>query len=60
MKKRIINLTIALTGLVVSFLPQKAEAIWCSVTCPNGSECSAIGWVVECYCDAGGNATCSS
>ena len=34
MKKRIINLTIGLTGLVVSFLPQKAEAVWCSVDLP--------------------------
>jgi hypothetical protein len=25
MKKRIINLTIGLTGLIVSFLPQKAD-----------------------------------
>ena len=37
MKKRIINLTIGLTGLVVSFLPQKAEAFWCEADCPNGS-----------------------
>ena len=59
MKKRIINLTIGLTGLVVSFLPQKAEAVWCSVDCPNGS-CSVIGWIVDCYCDANGNPHCES
>ncbi len=59
MKKRIINLTIVLTGLVVSFLPQKAEAFYCSITCPKGS-CQAFGWIVDCYCDAAGYAHCEA
>ena len=60
MKKRIINLTIGLTGLIASFLPQKAEAIEsCTITCPWGS-CIAIGWIVNCYCDAGGHPVCNS
>jgi hypothetical protein len=59
MKKRIIRLTIALTGLVVSFLPQKAAADICGVECDNGS-CIAIGSVVNCYCDADGNPVCAS
>lgn len=49
MKKRIINLTIGLTGLIVSFLPQKAAADICGVECENGS-CIAIGSVVSCEC----------
>ena len=59
MKKRIIRLTIGLTGLVASFLPQKAEADWCSIDCPKGW-CSIIGWNVKCYCDANGNPVCTS
>ena len=59
MKKRIINLTIGLTGLIVSFLPQKAEAFYCSITCPKGS-CSVVGLVVDCYCDAAGYAHCNA
>lgn len=59
MKKRIINLTIGLTGLVAGFLPQKAEAIYCEANCANDS-CFAIGWVVDCYCDSNGNPHCSA
>ena len=59
MKKRIINLTIGLTGLVASFLPQKAAADICGVECYNGS-CIAIGSVVNCYCDIDGNPVCAS
>ena len=59
MKKRIINLTIGLTGLVASFLPQKAEADWCSVECPNGS-CSAVGPVVQCGCTTDGYPICDA
>lgn len=59
MKKRIINLTIGLTGLIASFLPQKAEAFWCEANCANDS-CSVFGWVVECYCDANGNPHCNA
>ena len=59
MKKRIIRLAIGLTGLVASLLPQKAEAAWCTITCPNDS-CIAVGSVVDCYCDANGYAVCSS
>ena len=59
MKKRIINLTIGLTGLIASFLPQKAEAAWCKADCDNGW-CMVIGSVVKCYCDADGYAHCES
>ena len=59
MKKRIINLTIGLTGLVVSFLPQKAEAAYCKAVCPDGSWCEAIGPHVECECDDG-NPECTA
>ncbi len=59
MKKRIIRLAIGLTSLIASFLPQKAEADFCSIECPNDS-CSAIGTQVECICDAYGNSVCSS
>lgn len=60
MKKRIIQLTIAFTGLVASFLPQKAEAFsFCSIECINGS-CLAIGWDVHCGCDANGDPVCSA
>ncbi|MYB68683.1 MAG: hypothetical protein F4X75_09275 [Gemmatimonadetes bacterium] len=59
MKKRIINLAIGLTGLIVSFLPQKAEAIWCEANCEKDS-CSVFGWVVECYCDSNGNSHCNA
>ena len=57
MKKRIIRLAISLTGLIVSFLPQKAEADMCGADCDNGS-CIAIGSAVKCYCDAAGNPVC--
>ena len=50
MKKRIINLTIGLTGLIVSFLPQKASAAYCQINCPDGSWCEAIGLEVSCKC----------
>ena len=57
MKKRIIRLTIGLTGLVASFLPQKAEAA-CFIKC--GSDwCFAIGEHAKCVCKAG-NAVCTS
>ena len=59
MKKRIIRLTIGLTSLIASFLPQKAEAAICRADCDNGS-CIAIGGVVECYCDANDNPVCAS
>ena len=59
MKMRIIRLAISLTSLVASFLPQKAEALWCSITCPKG-ECSAIGWRTSCTCDAAWYPVCSS
>ena len=47
MKKRIIQATIALTGLVASFLPQKAEA--CEVDCLFTS-CEG-NWI--CFCSLG-------
>ena len=47
MKKRIIQTTIALMGLVTSFLPQKAEA--CKADCLFTS-CEAT-WI--CYCAFG-------
>ena len=59
MKTRIIRLAIGFTALVASFLPQKAEAAYCSIRCPNG-ECKAIGWKTYCTCDANGNAVCTS
>ena len=59
MKKRIINLAMGLTALIASFLPQKAEALVCSVSCPKSS-CWAIGWEVKCYCDADGVAQCGA
>lgn len=59
MKTRIIRLAIGFTALVASFLPQKAEAFYCSVTCPNG-ECDAIGWRATCTCDANGNPVCGA
>ena len=52
MKKRIIRLTIGLTGLVVSFLPQKAEAAYCIAECVHGS-CIVIGNQVNCWCSNG-------
>ena len=52
MKKRIINLTIGLTGLIASFLPQKAEAAYCEINCANGS-CIVIGTQVDCWCSDG-------
>ena len=58
MKKRIINLTIGLTGLIVSFLPQKAEAAMCAISCGD-DWCFAIGTQVECKC-VGDEAVCSS
>ena len=58
MKTRIIRLAIGFTALVTSFLPQKAEAIFCKASCPRG-ECVAIGSKVSCTCDAYGNAVCS-
>ena len=59
MKKRIINLTIGLTGLVASFLPQKAEALVCVASCDDGW-CIAIGTQVECYCDENDKPVCLS
>lgn len=62
MKKRIINLAIGLTGLIVSFLPQKAEAAVCTITCGDDSSwtwCIAFGTQVECKC-VGDEAVCSS
>ena len=58
MKTRIIRLAIGFTALVASFLPQKAEAIFCKASCLGG-ECVAIGLKVSCTCDADGNAVCS-
>ena len=49
MKKRIIQTTIGLTALVASFLPQKAQAAFCSVDCLFGS-CFAFGEEVSCEC----------
>ena len=59
MKTRIIRLAIGFTALVASFLPQKAEAAYCSIRCPNG-ECDAFGWTVSCNCDAAGNPVCGA
>lgn len=49
MKKRIIQTTIALMGLVASFLPQKAEA--CKVDCLFTS-CETDGPGI-CFCSLG-------
>ncbi len=52
MKTRIIQVTIGLTALVASFLPQKAQAVSCSIDCLFGS-CSVSapdGATVYCYC----------
>ena len=49
MKKRIIQTTIGLTALVASFLPQKAQAAYCSIDCLLGS-CEAEGETVSCEC----------
>lgn len=52
MKTRIIRMTIGLTALIVSFLPQQAQAAICSeecetiVTMPDGSRA-----VVRSYCE---------
>ena len=48
MKMRIIRLAIGLTALVASFLPQKAQAAFCSADCLFGS-CFAFG----CECSWG-------
>ena len=58
MKKRIINLTIGLTGLVASFLPQKAAADYCIANCAGGV-CTAFGSTVICAC-VNGEPVCSS
>ena len=59
MKTRIIRLAIGFTALVAGFLPQKAEAFYCEVSCPNGS-CDIFGWKVSCTCDANGNPVCGA
>ena len=52
MKTRIIRMAIGLTALVVSFLPQKAQAAFCTETCetivtlPDGSQA-----IVRSYCE---------
>ena len=58
MKKRIIKLTIGLTGLVTIFLPQKAVADYCIANCANGV-CTAFGSTVICAC-IDGEPVCSS
>ena len=52
MKMRIIRLAIGLTALIASFLPQKAQAAFCSVDCLFGS-CFAFGEEVSCECSWG-------
>ena len=42
MKTRIIRITIGLTALVTSFLPQKAQAVSCTIICPFGT-CTISG-----------------
>ena len=62
MKMRIIRLAIGLTSLVTSFLPQKAAADVCTISCGDGSSwtwCIAAGTHVECKC-VGEQAVCSS
>ena len=69
MKLHIIRMAIGLTALVVSFLPQKAQAAFCSITCektitrPDGSQvtivtsCEIEGPVCHAKC-VNGNAGC--
>ena len=52
MKKRIIQTTIGLTALVASFLPQKAQAAFCTADCLFGS-CFVSGPQVSCTCSWG-------
>ena len=61
MKKRIIQMTIGFTALVVSFLlPKKAqESFFCSINCQFGS-CSMfkLGEQVACECSLEGEPVC--
>ena len=58
MKKRIMQTTLALMGLVASFLPQKAEA--CAAVCLFGS-CVMDGPGPHiCYCNSAGYPVCIS
>ena len=71
MKLHIIRMAIGLTALVVSFLPQKAQAAFCTETCqkiiirPDGSQvtivtsCAIEGPVCRAEC-VDGIATCSA
>ncbi len=52
MKKRIIQTAISLTALVASFLPQKAEAASCAISCVFGS-CFAEGETVSASASGG-------
>ena len=59
MKKHIIRLTIGLTALVASFLPQKAAAD-CVAQCGTFDWCSASGDDARCWCEGFGQPRCES